>query len=78
MANIITDVNDDEAEKYLAYLLEEQSYAEADSTDDSKWTPVPNFPVEIGIDNVDTYLLDVARREFATVKRLFMERAYGG
>ena len=78
MANIITDVDDDEAGQYLTYLLEGQSYAEADPTDDSKWTPVPNFPAEIGIDDVNTYLLDVARREFATVKRLFMERAYGG
>jgi hypothetical protein len=72
----MADVDEDKDE-YLSYLLGLQCYGESDPTDDGKWTPITNLPVEIGIDNVDTYLLDIARREVATVKRLLMQRAYG-
>ena len=75
--NIADDDVGDESEEYLAYLLAGQSYAESDPTDDGEWTPVPNFPVEIGIDDVDTYLLRVARHEVATVTRNLMQRAFG-
>jgi hypothetical protein len=72
----MADVDEDEDE-YLSFLLGSQCYGESDPTDDGEWTPITNFPVEIGIDDVDTYLLDIARCEVAFVKCFFMERAYG-
>jgi hypothetical protein len=78
MSNIITDADDDEEEAYLSYLLGGEISGESDPMDDSEWSPVNDFPVEIGIDDVDKYLVDIARRELATVKRLFLQRAYGG
>jgi hypothetical protein len=72
MANIITDADDDEEEAYLSYLLGGQSSGKSVPMDDGEWTPVTNFPVEIAIDDVDKYLLDIVRREVATVKRLFV------
>jgi hypothetical protein len=71
---IMANVDEDEDE---SYLLGSQCYGKSDPTDDGEWTPITNFPVEISIDDVDTYLLDVALRKVATVKHLFMQRAYG-
>jgi hypothetical protein len=71
--NIISEADDDdEEEDYLSYLLGAHTYGgDTDPTDVGEWIPaIPNVPVVIGIDDVDAYLLGVARREVATVKRL--------
>ena len=69
--------DDDDDGKFLADLLEQHNYAEADPADDSEWTNIPIISTEVGIDNVDKYLLSTARREVETVKNNFLIRVFG-
>jgi hypothetical protein len=69
----------DDDGKFLANLLEEHNFAVANPGDDSEWTKnIPSIAsTEVGIDNVDKYLLSTARHEVDVVANNFMIRVFG-